>query len=224
MEPVAPPAVAPMPTVVPPAEDRMEPPAIAPLQPLVTEPVEHVLEQPPPMAPTLPPVEETPALQPEPQPEQPVLQPEPLPAPVPELPVQPEVEAEPLAPEPTLQPLVPPAAEQPMETVAPPPAEPVPAPGVHQVADSGSMSIHVVLLRLRDGEALDVGTFHTAAEASARAQEVVAQIAAAEGQATWPFFGQRYLRPDAISSVDLLEEPADKWLGSAVRSRWANPA
>ena len=31
-----------------------------------------------------------------------------------------------------------------------------------------------------------------------------------------------YLRPDTIASIDLLEEPAGKWMGSAVRSRWAS--
>jgi hypothetical protein len=70
---------------------------------------------------------------------------------------------------------------------------------------------------------LEVGTFQTAADAAARAQEVVRQIAAAEGEATWPFFAERYLRPDTIVSVDLLEESAQKWMGSAARSRWANP-
>ena len=68
---------------------------------------------------------------------------------------------------------------------------------------------------------LEVGTFQTAAEAAARAQEVVGQIATAEGAASWPFFADRYLRPDTIVSVDLLEEPLDKWGGSAVRTRWA---
>jgi hypothetical protein len=63
--------------------------------------------------------------------------------------------------------------------------------------------------------------FHSAAEAAARAQEVVAQIAAAESNGTWPFFGQRYLRPDSILSVDLVEENQEKWLGSAVRRGWA---
>ena len=67
-----------------------------------------------------------------------------------------------------------------------------------------------MLLRLRAGEALEVGTFQSAAEASARAQEVVRRISTAEGDANWPFFADRYLRPDTIVSVDLLEEPADK--------------
>jgi hypothetical protein len=81
--------------------------------------------------------------------------------------------------------------------------------------------LHIVLLRLQEGEMIEVGTFQTAEDAAARAQEVVRQIASAEVETTWPFFAGRYLRPDAIVSVDLLEESAQKWLGSAVRSRWA---
>jgi hypothetical protein len=82
-------------------------------------------------------------------------------------------------------------------------------------------AVNVVVLRLRDGDTLEVGTFHTAAEAATRAQEVVAEIAAAEVNGTWPFFSQRYLRPASIVSVDLVEENADKWLGSSVRRSWA---
>ena len=43
------------------------------------------------------------------------------------------------------------------------------------------------------------------AEAAAEAQEVVIEIAAADRNSTWPFFAQRYLRPDLIISVDLVE-------------------
>jgi len=75
---------------------------------------------------------------------------------------------------------------------------------------------------MTDGEPVEVGSFTTAAEAAACAQDVVRQISAAQGDGNWPFFGERYLRPDAIISVDLLEESADQWLGSAARTRWAN--
>jgi hypothetical protein len=124
--------------------------------------------------------------------------PEPQPAPEPLAPLA--VEPEPLVVEPT--PLAPPVPE-----AAPEPDKPA--------------VINVVVMRLRDGEVLEIGTFSEAAEASSRAQQVVAQITAAEGEATWPFFADRYLRPDTIVSVDLLEEPADKWSGSAIRQRWA---
>ena len=47
------------------------------------------------------------------------------------------------------------------------------------------------------------------AEAAAEAQEVVIEIAAADRNGTWPFFAQRYLRPDLIVSVDLIEASSD---------------
>ena len=56
---------------------------------------------------------------------------------------------------------------------------------------------------------LEVGTFPTVAEAAAEAQEVVIEIAAADRNGSWPFFAQRYLRPDLIVSVDLIEEGSD---------------
>jgi hypothetical protein len=117
-----------------------------------------------------------------------------------------------------------PVIEQPVEAPAVPQAEQVetPAPTVSAEPEPASARTHVVLIRLREGELLEVGAFRTAAEAAARAQEVVQQIAAAESEATWPFFAERYLRPDTIVSVDLLEELADKWLGSPVRARWAD--
>jgi len=87
--------------------------------------------------------------------------------------------------------------------------------------EAASVSSQHVVLRLRDGESLQVGSFEDTAEASRWAQEIVRQIASAEGQSTWPFFGNRYLRPDTIVSVDLVEESAEKWLGSSVRRSWA---
>jgi hypothetical protein len=247
----APAAPTPMPTVLPPAEERVAEPAVAPLQPLLPEPAALGLEQHPivpPVPPAAPvveqplpaPLSEPPAAQPEPAlaaDPAPLIQvatpaPEPVPAPAPLLPPvesyetqapvaevlatpehQPDVAPPPL---PVEQPLAAAVTPEPLaeQVEVPPPmvsAEPEPAP----------TSIHAVLIRLREGDVLEVGTFPTAAEAAARAQEVVRQIAAAEGEATWPFFGERYLRPDAIVSVDLHEDAADQWLGSRVRSHWA---
>ena len=93
------------------------------------------------------------------------------------------------------------------------------APAETQEPDPGPQTLYGVLIRLRDGEVFEVGTFESAAEASTCAQDVVRQISAAEGEASWPFFANRYLRPDTIVSVDLLEESADKWLGSSARAR-----
>jgi hypothetical protein len=85
---------------------------------------------------------------------------------------------------------------------APPPAEAEP-----QETEDAEASTHLVLVRLRDGETLQLGTFQTAAEASAQAQDAVTQISSAGSE--WPLFAGRYLRPDTIISVDLLEESPD---------------
>jgi len=240
----APPAVpAPLPTVLPPPQERVVEPEVTTLQPPLPEPAAPAMEQQPPVLPPTSVVEETPA----PQPAPPALQPEPVvaadPAPLlqtaaPALepttapaPLQPPVESvealpvvvAPPAPEQNVAPPAP-VIEQPVEAPAVPQAEQVetPAPTVSAEPEPASARTHVVLIRLREGELLEVGAFRTAAEAAARAQEVVQQIAAAESEATWPFFAERYLRPDTIVSVDLLEELADKWLGSPVRARWAD--
>jgi len=241
-------APTPMPTVLPPAEERAAEPEVAPLQPLLPEPSALGVEQHPIATPVAPSVEQpvpAPLSEPPPAQPEPVLAADPapllqVPAPAPEpdqtpAPLLPLVESNetqtpvaeaPSAPE--LQPDVAPPplpVEQPVETAAAP--EPlaeqveVPPPMVSAEPDPASTSIHAVLIRLREGDVLEVGTFPTAAEAAARAQDVVRQIAAAEGEATWPFFGERYLRPDAIVSVDLREDSAGQWLGSPVRSHWA---
>jgi hypothetical protein len=214
-EPIQPltPPVAPLPTVLPPAEERAADPVPSPLaapQPAEPAPQPAAVE-----APVVPAIDTVPPLH-----EQTAPEPAPPPAAVEPAPEAPAVQPPP-APEPVLQPAVapPPAAEVPApEIPAPPvesPAPQAPAPGV----DQGAVS--VVVLRLRDGDSVEIGTFPAAAEASTRAQEVVAEIAAAEVNGTWPLFGRRYLRPDSILSVDLVEEDADKWLGSSVRRSWA---
>jgi MshEN domain len=135
------------------------------------------------------PVQEQSAEEPEPEaapvPEQSPEEPEPDPAPSPEQSAEePEAEGAP-------------APEQSAEEPEPQPADETPA------------STHRVLVRLRDGEPLELGRFQTAAEASARAQEAIGEIASAESEATWPLLAGRYLRPGTIVSVDLLEESPD---------------
>ena len=213
-----PPAVTPLPTVLPPAEERAAEPVQSPLaSPPVEQPPAAVEATPHVEAPVAPAVEAVP----------PILE-QAAPAPVaPAVPVEPQaaVVQPPPAPEPVLQPPVapPPAAEVPAAVPAPPVETPPPveAPAAQAPVQDEPVSTSAVLLRLRDGETLEVGTFQSAAEAAARAQEVVTQITAAESNGTWPFFGQRYLRPDSILSVDLFEESDEKWLGSAVRRGWA---
>jgi hypothetical protein len=232
VQPLTPPAVTPLPTVVPPAEERATEPAPAPLAPPPpVEPAPAAAQLTPPVeTPTAPAIETVPPLNqqaaPEPEPVAPAAEVAPLEPEVP--PVQPVQPVQPApAPEPALQPPVapPPAVEVPAAEVPPvapqSAAPPVEAPTPEAPVQDEPGPVHVVVVRLRDGEALEIGTFHTAPEAATRAQELVAEITAAEGSGTWPFFAQRYLRPDSIVSVDLVEENADRWLGSAVRRSWA---
>lgn len=210
------PVVTPMPTVVPPAEERV-------LQP----PPAAVVPQPPPVAmqPAQPAAELPPLTEPAPAAPQAVAQPVTPPVvETPPPPVEPAAPAE--APVPiadqglftqatdeALAPLTAPAP------VAPPQPEPVPpAPQATQAV----APTHFVLLRLTDAEVLEVGGFATPAEAQDFARSVVGHISRAEEQAEWPFFAGRFVRPQTIVSVDIVETAGDQWLGSAVRNRWAN--
>ena len=216
--------------LAPVAAEPVQPLAPAPAPEPVVEAPAPVAEQPPAPAHAPEPVAEAPA----PISDQPLAQPE-IPAPVvPEPPAQAvaavapaEPVAEllaPAAPPPVAVEAAAPVAPPPAVEAAPPveataPAEATPAPEPQPQA-AAVESEHVVL-RLQDGETLEVGAFSDPAEASRWAQEIVRQIASAEGQSTWPFFGNRYLRPDTIVSVDLVEESGEKWLGSSVRRTWA---
>ena len=212
-EPIAPrtpPAARPLPIILPRAEEPANEPEPAPA-PLLLPPA-----QPPAAAEEKPQVEPEPVAQAtETEPvihEQPAPEPEAAAEPAPTEPDQPEVLAvQPAAvPEFTLELPVdwPPAAEAATEVPASP-APPVEEPEPEAPAQEELASLTAVVLRLEDGATLEVGTFPTVAEAAAEAQEVVIEIAAADRNSTWPFFAQRYLRPDLIISVDLVEESSD---------------
>ena len=100
-------------------------------------------------------------------------------------------------------------AEEPAEEVAEQPAEQAADEPAEQAAEEAQPSTHSVVVRLREGDSLRIGDHGTAAEASAQAADAVAQIAAAANSGTWPLFAGRYLSPDTIVSVDLLEESPD---------------
>jgi hypothetical protein len=100
-------------------------------------------------------------------------------------------------------------ALEPAPLVAPP--EPQPAEGPEPAADahaeavaSGAKSFHVAI-RLVNSEAVPVGTYASAADAEAEAAAVVKRLASA-GPAEWPSIRGRFLRPDAIVSVDIVDE------------------
>jgi hypothetical protein len=97
-------------------------------------------------------------------------------------------------------------ALEPAPVVAAP--EPQPTEGVEPAAEAvpaGAKSFHVAI-RLVNSEAVAVGTYASAAEAEAEAAAVVKRLAST-GPAEWPSFRGRFLRPDAIVSVDIVDEP-----------------
>ena len=100
-------------------------------------------------------------------------------------------------------------AEQPAEPAANEPTGQAVDEPSEQTAEEAQPSTHSVVVRLREGEALRIGEHGTAAEASAQAADAVAQISAAASSGTWPLFAGRYLSPDTIVSVDLLDESPD---------------
>ena len=97
------------------------------------------------------------------------------------------------------------ADEQPAEQAVEQPVEPAAEQADEQPADEAQPSTHYVVVRLREGESLQIGEHGNAAEASAQAADAVAQISAAASSGTWPLFSGRYLSPDTIVSVDLVE-------------------
>jgi len=117
---------------------------------------------------------------------------------VPELPVMPEPEPEPIVEE--VLPVLEPAAV--VETM---PA-PEPAPELEELfaAAAPQQVGFSVVVRLRDGDGVEVGSFRDFGTAMEGAQEVIEQFATAtDGQ--WPFYAGRFIRPDLIVSVDVVE-------------------
>ncbi|MDP9491136.1 MAG: hypothetical protein M3P42_02885 [Actinomycetota bacterium] len=118
-----------------------------------------------------------------------------------------------LAPDPFPVPAPVVATEPVLEIPVPPLPEPTQGEGAATVVTWS------VVLRLADGDQVEIGAFHSAVEAKEHAQNVVRQVSSEHG---WPFFHGRFIRPEAIISVDL-SEPEGRWLGSAARRQaWNN--
>lgn len=83
---------------------------------------------------------------------------------------------------------------------APDPA-PEPSPALAVVAPSETEPAFRVTLRLVNGERIEAHVCDGAAVARERAAEIVRGLAAASE--TWPCFGGRFVRPDAIVSVEV---------------------
>ena len=212
--------------------------------PLAPEPV--AAPEPEPVAEPEPvqvqPVEPAPVEQ---QPAEPVIVVAELPATAePVVPAEPVVTAEPAAPvEPgaTLAPtdagLFTQAVEQALAPAAGPPpasapkpapaADPTPAQPEPQLEQSAHVNgstpdvvpTHFVVLRLAQDEHVQIGGFASRDEAESFARTVVGRIGRAEEQGEWPVFGDRFLRPQTIVSVDVVEDAPPEWGGSLARSR-----
>jgi hypothetical protein len=127
---------------------------------------------------------------PEPVAAAPVAPPEPVPAPEPVAPAAPPVA---VAPEPEEPAPAPPAA-------APEPA-PAPAPveAPEQAAPRAGVGARV-LVRLENGERIEVGAYDGFEAAKERARGLMAEL---QQSTDWPFLSGRYVRPEAIVSIDV---------------------
>ena len=193
MAPVTPapaaPQADPLPAMAPEAAPQPEIPAMAP-EPVPVEPTPVIPVNFPP-APELEPVEARPA-QPEPA-QLPALEPLTLTPPAPEPVMPPAAEAP--AELPVIDPFPPAPAAEP---VAPAPLETsLLEPLVH------SRGAYRVIVRLQDGDGVDVGEFNDFGTAMEGAQEVIEQFSNSNG--SWPFYAGRFIRPDLIVSVDVVD-------------------
>jgi hypothetical protein len=187
VEPAALPEIAPIPLVAPAApveEPAAELPTMAPPEP------EMEPEMEPEIAPEIAPVAffapQPVEVAPEPEAEAEVA-PEPLAAPEPLV-----------APEPELQ-----LPDDPFEAAMPAP-EPVASPEIEELFAAQRSGQFRVVVRLKEGDGVEVGEFRDFGTAMEGAQEVIEQFSTAtEGQ--WPFYAGRFIRPDLIVSVDVVE-------------------
>jgi hypothetical protein len=114
-----------------------------------------------------------------------VAQPAAPPAPEPAPPVEPAAAVEP-APAPEPEPVLEVAPEPQVE-----PAQPEPA----------LATVARVYARLTTGERVEIASFAELAQARERAAEVVRELTATQPE--WPFFSGRFVRPEAIVTVDV---------------------
>lgn len=81
--------------------------------------------------------------------------------------------------------------------------------------DAADAMVVTVVVRLVDGDRIVTGT-HADSEAAQRsAEELLRKFS--QGDSDWLFVEGRYLRPQAVVSVDLVEEEHRRWGGSADR-------
>ena len=103
-----------------------------------------------------------------------------------------------------------PAPVEPQPAAAPEP-EPAPlriaAPPVPAAEVAGPVTFRVVI-RLSNNDRVEAAVVGDPMAAKAQAKALIRYIAGKDGT-DWPYVGGRFLRPDAIVSVDLVEQSAD---------------
>jgi hypothetical protein len=103
---------------------------------------------------------------------------------------------------PVVEPLVAPEPEQAPEPVAE--IAPVEVHSLEELFAPKRTTDFRVVVRLKEGDGVEVGSFRDFGTAMEGAQEVIEQFSTAtEGQ--WPFYAGRFIRPDLIVSVDVVE-------------------
>ena len=95
----------------------------------------------------------------------------------------------------------PPAPELESNPFAPPTGASTPAD-----ADASDATSQVrVMIRLSDGDKVDAGSYKNEGAAIERARSLIGALEA-QGGMEWPFLNGRFLRPETIVSIDLVEE------------------
>ena len=85
---------------------------------------------------------------------------------------------------------------------------PAPAPSIAAVPDPEpepivaivSTQTAEVFVRLSNGERVPAGSFHSEADAEQRARELMQAL---DGHGEWPQLDGRFIRPDAVVSIDV---------------------
>jgi hypothetical protein len=196
----------------PPAPVAETLPEIAPVEETPAEAVRLPEIQPIPLVAPAAPVEEPAAELPTMAPLEPAVELAPIAFFAPE-PVEAEVQAEvtpEIAPEPIVapEPLVVPEPElrlpdDPFEAALPAP-ETVATPELDELFAPKRSGQFRVVVRLKEGDGVEVGEFRDFGTAMEGAQEVIEQFSTAtEGK--WPFYAGRFIRPDLIVSVDVVD-------------------
>ena len=80
--------------------------------------------------------------------------------------------------------------------------ERIDSPASDRIVDWYPSEVRRVVVRLVDGETVQVGTAANRDGAMALARSVIRELEERSGD--WPLFGDRVVRPDAIVSVDVV--------------------